>query len=205
MQEKSENSASLDDETESCPLNNENGTMRPVIFIVLFIISWSVLLYYYSPEDIVNFVGIENVYAFIFLIALVGGVSTFTSTTFYTALITISLGGVNTITVALLASIGLTIGDLLFYYLGSQSKKCIKERYESKINRFVSYMERTGDTIVMFLIFLYSLAPLPSDILAIALAIVEFPFKKMIVPLLVGNFILIVALVELSKLGYSLV
>ncbi|WP_321431213.1 VTT domain-containing protein [uncultured Methanolobus sp.] len=205
MQEKSENNASLGDETETCPLSNENGTMRPVIFIVLFIVSWSVLLYYYSPEDIVNFIGIENVYAFIFLIALVGGVSTFTSTTFYTALITISLGGVNTITVALLASIGLTIGDLLFYYLGSQSKKCIKERYESKINGFVSYMERTGDTIVMFLIFLYSLAPLPSDILAIALAIVEFPFKKMIVPLLIGNFTLIVALVELSKLGYNLV
>ncbi|MDI3486793.1 MAG: hypothetical protein PWQ50_2013 [Methanolobus sp.] len=66
-------------------------------------------------------------------------------------------------------------------------------------------MEKTGDTIVMFLIFLYSLTPLPSDILAIALAIVEFPFKKMIGPLLVGNFTLIVVLVELSKLGYSLV
>ncbi|MDK2832640.1 MAG: hypothetical protein PWQ51_1544 [Methanolobus sp.] len=205
MLENLKNGISSDDEIEICPLSNENGSMRPVILIILFIISWSVLLHYYSPEDIVNFIGVNNIYAFIFLIALVGGVSTFTSTTFYTALITIAVGGVNTIIVALLASIGLTIGDLLFYYLGSQSKQCIKKRYENKVNTFVSYMEKTGDTIVMFLIFLYSLTPLPSDILAIALAIVEFPFKKMIGPLLVGNFTLIVVLVELSKLGYSLV
>lgn len=203
MQDKSKNDFSPDKD-QNCPLNNENGSMRPVLFIVLFIISWSILLHYYSPEDIINFIGINNVYTFIFLMALVGGVSTFTSTTFYTTLITLSVGGVNTIIVALLASIGLTLGDMLFYYLGSQSKQCIKKRYENKINRFVSYFEKTGDTIVMVMIFLYSLVPLPSDILAITLAIAEFPFKKMIIPLLLGNFTLIVILVELSKLGYSL-
>jgi membrane protein YqaA with SNARE-associated domain len=205
MREINSTDVSQNDETEICPLSNENGSVKPVLFIVIFIVSWSIVLYYYSPKELVNFVGINNIYAFIFLIAVIGGVSTFTSTTFYTALITIALGGVNTIFVALLASIGLTLGDMLFYYLGSQSKQCIKKRYENKINNFVSYMEKTGDTIIMFLIFLYSLTPLPSDILAIALAIVEFPFKKMIIPLLIGNFTLIVALVELSKLGYSLV
>jgi membrane protein YqaA with SNARE-associated domain len=205
MREINSTDVSQNDETEICPLSNENGSVKPVLFIVIFIVSWSIVLYYYSPKELVNFVGINNIYAFIFLIAVIGGVSTFTSTTFYTALITIALGGVNTIFVALLASVGLTLGDMLFYYLGSQSKQCIKKRYENKINNFVSYMEKTGDTIIMFLIFLYSLTPLPSDILAIALAIVEFPFKKMIIPLLIGNFTLIVALVELSKLGYSLV
>ncbi|MEZ5335231.1 MAG: VTT domain-containing protein [Methanolobus sp.] len=203
MQDKSKNNFSPDN-AQNCPLSNENESMRPVLFIVLFIISWSILLHYYSPEDIINFIGINNIYIFIFLIALVGGVSTFTSTTFYTTLITLSIGGINTVVVALLASIGLTLGDMLFYYLGSQSKQCIKTRYENKVNSFVSYIEKTGDTVVMVMIFIYSLVPLPSDILAITLAIVEFPFKKMIVPLLLGNFTLIFSLVELSKLGYSL-
>lgn len=205
MQETNSTDVSQNDETEICPLSNKNGSVKPVLFIVLFIISWSILLHYYSPKEIVNFVGVNNIYAFVFMIALVGGVSTFTSTTFYAALVTIAVGGVNTFMVALLASIGLTLGDMLFYYLGSKSKQCIKNRYEDKINWLVSYIEKVGDKLIVVLIFIYSLTPFPSDILAIALAIVEFPFKKMIVPLLIGNFALIVTLVELSKLGYSLV
>lgn len=66
-------------------------------------------------------------------------------------------------------------------------------------------MEKIDDRITMMMIFLYSLTPLPSDVIAIALAIVRFPFRKMIVPLFVGNFALTIMLVELSKLGHSLI
>lgn len=139
------------------------------------------------------------------MMAMVGGVSTFTSTAFYTTLITISLGGVNPIWVAFFASIGLTLGDVLFYYLGIKCKQCIKGKYVTYVDSLTKKMERFGDRIIMLVVFFYSLTPLPSDIIAIALAMLGFPFKKMIVPLLAGNFVLIFMLVELSKLGYSLI
>lgn len=194
-----------DNEVKVCPQYNSKGSLRIIWIIVLFIVSWSVLVYYYPPEEIVGWFGVHNIYIFIFLLAMIGGVSTFTSTTFYTALITIALVGVNTIWVAIFASIGLTFGDMLFYYLGTKSKQCIKGRYANHVLNLTKRIESIGDRAIMLLIFLYSLTPLPSDIIAIALAIVEFPFKKMIVPLLVGNFTLIVILVELSKYGYSLI
>jgi membrane protein YqaA with SNARE-associated domain len=194
-----------DNEVTACPQYNIKGSMRIIWIIVLFIVSWSILVYYYSPEEIVGWFGVHNIYIFVFLLAMIGGVSTFTSTTFYTTLITIALGGVNTIWVAIFASIGLTFGDMLFYYLGTKSKQCIKGRYASYVLSLTKRIENIGDRIIMLLIFLYSLTPLPSDIIAIALAIVEFPYQKMIVPLLVGNFTLIVILVELSKYGYGLI
>ncbi|NPE29096.1 hypothetical protein HNV12_14250 [Methanococcoides sp. SA1] len=173
--------------------------------IVLFIVSWSILLFYHPPGEIVERLGVRNVYIFVFLLAMIGGVSTLTSTTFYTALIAISLGGVNSIGIALVASLGLTFGDLVFYYLGTKSKQCIKGKYAGTIFRLTKWMEQIDDRITMLLIFFYSLTPLPSDVIAIALAIAGFPFRKMIVPLIVGNFTLIFMLVEISKLGYSLI
>ncbi|WP_245312570.1 VTT domain-containing protein [Methanohalophilus levihalophilus] len=136
---------------------------------------------------------------------MIGGVSTFTSTTFYTVLITLALGDVNPILMALFASIGLTFGDLVFYYLGSKGRQCIPGKYERTVFRLTTWMEKIDDRVTMLIIFLYSLTPLPSDIIAIALAVAGFPFRKMIFPLLAGNFTLIILLVELAKLGYSLV
>ncbi|KGK99728.1 hypothetical protein LI82_00465 [Methanococcoides methylutens] len=190
---------------EFCHHYNSKRNIQVLGLIVLFIASWSVLLYYHPPGEIVERLGVRNVYIFVFLLAMIGGVSTFTSTTFYTALITISLGGVNSFWIAFFASIGLTFGDLVFYYMGSKGRQCIKGKYEGNVLRLTKWMEGIDDRITMLMIFLYSLTPLPSDVIAIALAIVKFPFRKMIVPLLAGNFTLIVLLVELSKLGYSLI
>lgn len=188
-----------------CPEYNSNESARIIGIIVIFIISWSVLLYFYPPSTIVDILGVNNTYFLVFLLAAIGGVSTFTSTTFYTTLVTIALAGVNSLWIALVASVGLTLGDMLFYYLGTKSKGCVRGRYGHLVRKMTLQFDRFGDNIVMLLIFLYSLTPLPSDIIAIALAIVEFPFRKVVIPLLIGNFVLIVGLVELSKLGYSLV
>ncbi|WP_406661721.1 VTT domain-containing protein [Methanolobus sp. ZRKC3] len=194
-----------DCDTGKCTHSNDKRNIRIIGLIVLFIFSWSILLFYHPPGEIVDMLGVRNVYIFIFLLALIGGVSTFTSTTFYTTLIAISLGGVSSIWVALFASVGLTFGDMLFYYLGMKCKQCIKGKYSVYVSYLTKKMEQFDDRITMLLIFFYSLTPLPSDIIAIALAIVGFPFKKMIVPLLVGNFTLILILVEISKFGYSLI
>lgn len=188
-----------------CPHHDGKKNIQILGLIVLFIASWSILLFYHPPGEIVERLGVRNIYIFVFLLAMIGGVSTFTSTTFYTALITISLGGVKPIWIALFASIGLTFGDLVFYYLGTKGRQCIKGKYAGNVFRLTKWMEKIDDRITMLMIFFYSLTPLPSDIIAISLAIVGFPFRKMIIPLFVGNFTLIIMLVELSKLGHSLV
>ncbi|WP_440951869.1 VTT domain-containing protein [Methanococcoides sp. FTZ1] len=194
-----------DTHTGICPHYDEKRNMQIIGMMVLFIVSWSVLLFYHPPAEIVERLGVHNVYIFVFLLAMIGGVSTFTSTTFYTALIALSIGGANSVWIALFASIGLTFGDLVFYYLGTKGRQCIRGKYADGIHRLTKWMEKVDDRKTMLMIFLYSLTPLPSDVIAIALAIVRFPFRKMIFPLFVGNFTLIILIVELSNLGYRLI
>ena len=172
--------------------------------LILFIVAWSVFLIYNPPEEIVESLGLNNTYLAVFLLAAIGGVSAFTSTSFYTALVTISLGGVNTIYLALFASVGLTMGDIVFYTVGKKGKNCVAPRYGKYIDKLLQMVEKVSDRTIVILIFFYSLTPLPSDILAIVLAILGFPLKKMVPPLLVGNFVLTLMLAELAIYGYQL-
>lgn len=174
-----------------------------IILIFTFIVFWSILLYYYPPSEIVSKVGVHNVYVFAFLLAMIGGVSAFTSTSFYITLITLSAGGADPVYIGVFASIGLTLGDLLFYYLGKKGKQYIPERYGWGIRKLSSYVQKIKDRYIGVLIFTYSLTPLPSDILALTLAVIGYPLKYMIIPLLLGNFALISIMATISQIGFN--
>lgn len=173
------------------------------VLIALFIISWSILLNFYTPEQIVTMLGVQNVYIFIFFLAVTVGVSVFTTTLFYTSLVAISFGGVNLVWVSLLASIGLLSGDLVFYYFSKTGSRCVPERYEGIIVRLIEWTKKYSDNKMILLIFFYSAAPLPSDAISIFLGITSFPIRKMVLPLVLGKFVNILLLLELVMLGYS--
>lgn len=173
------------------------------IFLALFIILWSVLLSIYTPEQIVEMIGIQNIYIFVFILAIIVGVSVFTTTLFYTSLVAISLGGINLAWVSLLASIGLLSGDLVFYYFAKTGSRCVPKRYEGIIVRLLEWTRKYSDNKIILLIFLYSAAPLPSDAISIFLGIISFPVRKMVLPLVLGKFVNILILLELAALGYG--
>ncbi|WP_292484872.1 VTT domain-containing protein [Methanohalobium sp.] len=182
---------------------NKNHDRVIIILIFTFIVFWNILLYYYPPSEIVSKVGVQNVYILAFLLAMIGGVSAFTSTSFYITLVTLSAGGADPVYMGVFASIGLTLGDLLFYYLGKKGKQYIPERYGWGMRKLSSYVQKIKDRYIGVLIFTYSLTPLPSDLLALTLAVIGYPLKYMIIPLLLGNFALISIMATLSQIGFN--
>ncbi|MFK7779801.1 MAG: hypothetical protein QM490_01525, partial [Candidatus Gracilibacteria bacterium] len=95
------------------------------LLILLFIIMWSWALTFYSPEEIVAYIGINEGYFLVFLISIIGGVSTVTAISFYTTIMTLIVGGLNLFIVGVLVGIGATIGDSIFFYMGLKLKECI--------------------------------------------------------------------------------
>ena len=134
--------------------NFDRGKSRLVfVLIALFIASWSILLGFYTPEEIVAIPGVQNVYVFVFLLSIIVGVSVFTTTLFYTSLVAISLGGVNLVWISLLSSIGLLSGDLVIYYISRTGSQCVPERYEDIIIRLIQRTKRYSDNKITLLIF----------------------------------------------------
>lgn len=174
---------------------------RNIIFIsiLLFVVTWIILMYFLGPQVIVDTIGVRNGYAIMFLIALLGGVSVFTSTSYMAVLITFAGGGLNPFVLGVLAGAGLAFGDALFFYLGMHGKNIVSRHL--KIGKWLAYLtewiKKQSGWVVPFLIFFYTgFTPFPSDVLSVSLAVAGYPFKKFLLFAFLGsvNFATIIAL-----------
>lgn len=169
---------------------NKKKIKTYIIFfsIFSFIILWTFLLYVISPSKLVEIIGIENGYFFAFLVASFAGVSTLTATSFYATLITLAIGGLSPLLLSIFAGVGVTIGDSLFYYFGRKGRALASGKAQKKMEKLHAWIEKKPDWAVPLIIFFYvGFVPFANEILTIALALIKYPFRKMIIPLFVAN------------------
>ena len=181
---------------------------KTVIFfaILLTIVLWSSLLYFVEPATIVAKLGVYNSALVIFLISVTGGMSMFTTSSLYLAIITFAVGGVPPVLLCVVAGVGTAIGDSIFYYLGYRGRLAISDtgegKWQERIIRFEKWLSRRPDYIVMGAIFLYGSFPFfPNDILAVSLGLARYNYAKFVIPLLLGNTALLSLIAFLGAAG----
>lgn len=163
-----------------------------------FVIALMVLLRLVDAEALVDRIGITNTYILVFLFSIIGGVSALTAASFYVAIFTLAATGVSPYIVALFAAPGIIIGDLLFWYLGVQGRGLAYEAFGKWLARTADYLSAKPKIFINAFIFLYTITPLPGDILMAALAVLKYKFRNIFLPVLLGNYILVLII---GKLG----
>ncbi len=151
-------------------------------FLVVLLVSLMVLLFFVSPEEIVDKVGVHNGYIFAFIISFFGGFSAGGSVTFISFLIVLVQGGLNPIYLGLLAGVSLAIGDMIMFYIGSRGRELVGGKWDEKINKVSKVLKKKKwlEKLVPIVSYLYiGFLPLPNDILILFLAGIEYPIKKM--------------------------
>jgi len=177
--------------------------------ILLAIALWSSLIYFVEPADIVARLGVYNSALVVFFIAVTGGMSMFTTSSLYFAIVTFAIGGVHPMVLGVVAGVGTAIGDSIFYYLGYRGRLAISAentgKWQRRLIRFEEWLSGKSDRVVMASIFLYSIfAIFPNDVLAVSLGLARYRFPKVIIPLLLGNTILLTAIAFLAASGVEL-
>lgn len=158
------------------------------IFLVLFLIIWIFILIFIGPNKIVDFLGVENSYLILFLIAAIGGLSTLTGSVYYTSLITFSAAGLNPFILSVIGGIGLTISDSIFYYFGRVGRDILPDKIKRNTNKFYKWLKSKPQWTLPIFVYAYTgFTPFPSDIMLIAIALIKINFKKIVIPLLLGN------------------
>lgn len=163
-----------------------------------FIIIWSLFITIIGTTKIVDFLGAHNSYTILFIVGALGGVSTITSTSFYTTLSTFANGGLNPYYLGIIGGIAITVGDSLFYYLGRKGEESLPKKARKFTRKFGEWMQERPKWIVQLITFVYSgCTPLPNDILTVSLGISKYTYKNILLPLVLGNIFLttIVALI----------
>lgn len=167
--------------------------------IITFIVGWSILLSYIPPSQIVERVGANNSLIAAFLISTFGGVSTATSVNYYATVVTLAAGGANPILLGIAAGCGITIGDSLFYYLGTKGHDVLTGRPKRWADKISNWIKSKREHVVQVFAYLYTgLTPLPNDILTVSLGLAEYSYRRLLPALLLGNITLTLIIAEFA-------
>lgn len=160
------------------------------IFLLLFFIVWTFLIYRFSPESILDAIGVRNSYLVVFMVSLFGGISILFPIPYYLFVMTFAAGGSNPLLLGVFAGVGLTLGDSTSYLFGSHGGKIIPERYRKISKKILKKLTSYPEWLRFSTILLWgSIVPLPSDILTIPLGLMGYSYKKLIIPLGIGHII----------------
>jgi len=153
-----------------------------ILFAVLIAVNG--IFFYYSPDEIVKLLGVDNSYLIVFLIASFGGLSSFTSVILYSAIATFAAGGTVPWLLGITAGIGIGIGDSIIFSLltygyssmGKWNEKKV-EKYRLKIARFPVWAQ------YIMLYILLGFTPIPNDIVLVLLVLLGYK-KRVMIPIL---------------------
>ena len=170
--------------------------------ILIIIAIWTATLLFYSPEKVVERIGFEKGYLFVFLVATFGGVSAITATSLFTTVVTLSLGGLNPLLLGIAGGLGASIGDSIFYYFGKRGRDIAAKPTRKRLARFSFWLQRQPSGIIPFIVYLYAgLTPFPNEFVTIPLGLSQYKYRKLIIPLILGNITLLSLIAYLASTG----
>lgn len=170
----------------------------PIIIFIIFIILYSFFLLYSSPEKLINFIGIENAYFLIFVLAFIGGLSTFSGVPYHLVLIALATGGLNPVFLGLSASFGVMLGDSTSYLIGYHGSAIFPGPVQNFLRKLLSYFMKHPKLLPLFFLFYGSFVPFSNDFIVITMGLARYPFWRVMIPLGMGNIIFNVSLAFLA-------
>jgi membrane protein YqaA with SNARE-associated domain len=175
------------------------------VLFLLFIASWSILLYQFPPQEIVARLGVTNGYAVAFIAGFLGGVSTFTSVPYAIIVLTLGAGGLAPIILGFMSALGLFLGDITSYFLGYYGHQVVPNKLQErlqKVHQWLTNRERTW--IIPIFIFLYgALLPLSNDIVVISFGLARYPMWRVMIPLGLGSIVFNTILAYGGRYGFE--
>ncbi len=189
-------------------MKKHQSLFRRTVFVLLllFMLGLIALYVFYSPRELIIRLGVRNSFIIAFFISIAGAFTSLTKFSAYPMIIALVGGGLNFFLVGLIAGLGLAIGDILFFLFGHSARDFAGHRYKQKLDKILQRLQRLNSLSVQILIFLYiSCTPLPNNLLSGSLAFIKYPFKNVVVPLVLGDVAFCVLVGWLAFMGISLV
>jgi membrane protein YqaA with SNARE-associated domain len=168
----------------------------PAVFaafaLVFSIVLWSWLLLTYGADAIVDWIGAENGYWIMFLVALFGGVSSIAGVTYVATIITLASAGLNPLALAIASGAGISIGDTIYYYIGRYGLRTLTHGViHDRVQQLTEWLRNKSKKLLFLVIYVYTaFTPLPNDVLTITLGLTQQPWRVVIVGLVLGNITL---------------
>lgn len=176
-------------------MDEKQEKRRKQFFTIVGAITFLALLVIVDvPGYIVETIGEDHAYIAVFLIAALGGVSSFTAFTYFSTIIAFAAAGLNPWWLGILGGAGVTIGDSLFFFFGQHSRIIISQRVEKAMAMVRKRLERFNQLSIPIFVFMYSaFTPFPNEFMTVSLGLTGVKYRWIGPPLLLGNIFITTA------------
>jgi len=158
---------------------------------------------YLSPERIIDFIGVNNAYALIFFLAFLGGLTTFSGVPYHLVLVAFAAGGMNPMLLGLSAAAGVMLGDSTSYYAGMRGGMVAPRAIRGIFEQIYSFSEKHPILLPLFCFLYGALVPFSNDFITISAGIARYSFRRVMIPLGLGNIVFNVALAWFAAGAYQ--
>lgn len=167
------------------------------IALLIVFVSVSLFFFYSSPEKLILLIGVKNAFIMIFVLAFVGGLTTFSGVPYHAVLVLLASGGLDPFLLGLSAAIGVMLGDTTSYFLGYSGRDVLPPVVKRILQRFFAFC-LNHQKILPIAFFLYgSFVPFSNDFIVISMGLARYPFWKVMIPLGLGNLVFNISLAYL--------
>lgn len=161
---------------------------KTIISIAILLLAWGAFFLLVDPVELVEKIGVENTYIIVFLMAVFGGLSTITGSSFFVTVATFASSGADPLLLGLSGGLGIFISDIVFFFLAKYGVKAFEEKSRKVSSLITRVMDKLTPAGVLAGTYLYlGFTPLPNDLLMIALALSGMSFKRLMPVLFLGS------------------
>jgi hypothetical protein len=158
------------------------------------------LLFASIPTDtIIAYVGIDRAPLLMFILGMIGGLSTFTGIPYHLVLMGLAAGGATPWLLGIATASGVMVGDSTTYLFSRQAKQAVTGRVERWLADVAVVLARHPRLLTPALMLYGTMSPFSNDFIVASLTLMGFSYRRIIIPLTIGNM---VYNITLAYLGY---
>ncbi len=184
----------------SSPLHQK---ILAVVPLLLGLIVSVVFIFFIGPDVLISYIGLQNAYLLMFVVSGLSGLSTFNSVPYLSVLLVLANAGVNPLLLGFVSALGVMTGDSFSFLIGKQGAQIIPQTL-LPLFAWINGLAVKHPRSFLVVCFLYgSICPLSNDFITISSGMARIPYRKVMIPLALGNIVFNVAVAYLSVYAYD--
>lgn len=171
---------------------------------VAVFVTISSLLLTTTPEKIIDAVGSNNAYLLMFILGLIGGLSTFVGIPYHIVLMSLAAGGISPFLLGSVTAFGVILGDSTMYVIGRGVQPIIPNRLRATITHIGHWLEHHPHFITPGLFIYGACSPFSNDFIVATLSLSGYSYWRTIIPLALGNCVFNITVAYLGRETYTI-
>ncbi len=156
------------------------------------------------PTDtLLRVIGTNNAYVFMYVIAVLGSITTFASIPYPLILISLVSGGLNPLLAGAVTALGVSTSDTCTFFAARRGRALLPQNVSTSLTKFAAWLHRHPKILTPCLALYGTLSPLSNDFAVISLSLMKYRYWQVVPVLAVGNMIYNISVAFLGVYAYD--